>query len=83
MPTSKYRTMSKSNRLSIHATHRTHCAVVVSTQPPELAEMIAKSAVQLQPWHVAKAEHIRGNHLSNTTCLTHVFFKSGESFGNN
>ena len=25
------------------------------------------------------AEEIRGNHLSNTTCLTHVFFKSGES----
>ena len=23
----------------------------------------------------------RGNHLSNTTCLTHVFFKSGEYFG--
>ena len=21
---------------------------------------------------------IRGNHSSNTTCLTHVFFKSGE-----
>ena len=21
---------------------------------------------------------IRGNHLSNTTCLTHAFFKSGE-----
>ena len=21
-----------------------------------------------------------GNHLSNTTCLTHVFFKSGEHF---
>ena len=21
---------------------------------------------------------LRGNHLSNTTCLTHVFFKSGE-----
>ena len=23
---------------------------------------------------------IRGSHLSNTTCLTHVFFKSGESY---
>ena len=25
-------------------------------------------------------EKIRGNHLSNTTCLTQVFFKSGEYF---
>ena len=25
-----------------------------------------------------RSESIRGNHLSNTTCLTHAFFKSGE-----
>ena len=25
---------------------------------------------------------LRGNHLSNTTCLTQTFFKSGESCGN-
>ena len=33
-----------------------------------------------KPIHKAtnKTLRIRGNHLSNTTCLTHVFFKSGE-----
>ena len=24
----------------------------------------------------------RGNHLCNTTCLTHVFFRSDQYFGN-
>ena len=32
-------------------------------------------AVQLELLDVAL---LRGNHLSNTTCLTRVFFKSGE-----
>ena len=29
-------------------------------------------------FHVAGSDHLRGNHLSNTTCLTRAFFKSGE-----
>ena len=29
-----------------------------------------------------KDSNFRGNHLSKTTCLTQVFFNSGESYGN-
>ena len=30
---------------------------------------------------VGSARERKGNHLSSTTCLMHVFFKSGEHFG--
>ena len=34
------------------------------------------------PWCVRHTALLRGNHLSNTTCVTHVFFKSLESCSN-
>ena len=47
--------------------------VAVETTPGPGGEV----AVQAPGEKLDSAE-IRGNHLSNTTCLTHDFFKSGE-----
>ena len=38
----------------------------------------ARVASASQTLAQASAARIRGNHVSNTTCITHAFFKSGE-----
>ena len=47
---------------------------------------VAAASIFSPPWALpvrsspGKGSPIRGNNLSHTTCLTHVFFKSDESF---
>ena len=47
-----------------------------------LSAVFARCRPQKVRRHRARRSHprapIRGNHLSNTTCITHVFFNSGE-----
>ena len=44
-----------------------------------LAGRRSKAPSSARSW-TSGDEQIRGNHLSNTTCLTQVFFKGGEYF---
>ena len=57
--------------------------VFVENSDPLQAEDADEGALVERRRHRARADlqgllDLRGSHLSNTTCLTHVFFKSGE-----
>ena len=69
-------------RLAGRLAGRLATALDARRRAPPAAVTAAGNHDRLQkPWPASRfPPPVRGNHLSNTTCLTHDFFKRGEEF---